>query len=208
MAAVSNLITTVLGVYVGIYIALPLADCFYHRLTRHTVEREDGLDGAISEENRRFRQQVTDAAVPVKLPAWLAMSVLSIIGIVTASLAAKGFSWQFVGGYGIMAGLIALSMFLANVSREISAVVWVTTIGALISSPWSPIGEALTSQVKSVDFLSIGTVVLVCAGLSLGKDVPLLRAIGWKIIPVGLVAITASFLLSAVIAEFTLGFWS
>lgn len=29
----------------------------------------------------------------------------------------------------------------------------------------------------------------------------------WKIIPVGLVAITAAFLLATVIAEFTLGFW-
>jgi hypothetical protein len=31
--------------------------------------------------------------------------------------------------------------------------------------------------------------------------------IGWKIIPVGLLAITASFLLSTVIAEFALGLW-
>ena len=60
----------------------------------------------------------------------------------------------------------------------------------------------------SVNFLSIATVVLVCAGLSLGKDIPLLKNIGWKIIPVGLVAITASFVLATVIAEFTLGFWS
>lgn len=38
-------------------------------------------------------------------------------------------------------------------------------------------------------------------------DIPLLKTIGWKIIPVGLVAITASFLLSTVIAEFALGLW-
>lgn len=39
MAAVSNLITTVLGVYVGIYVALPLADRFYRALTRRQNTR-------------------------------------------------------------------------------------------------------------------------------------------------------------------------
>jgi len=208
MAAVSNLITTVLGVYVGIYIALPLADRFYRFLTRHKAEEEEVVDVATAEENRRIRQQATEAAVQVKLPVWLTMSVLSIIGIATASVAAKGISWQIVGGYAIMVGLILLSMFLAKVSRKISAIVWATTLGALISSPWSPIGETLAGLVTSVNFLSIATVVLVCAGLSLGKDIPLLKNIGWKIIPVGLVAITASFVLATVIAEFTLGFWS
>ncbi|WP_405803186.1 DUF3100 domain-containing protein [Streptomyces sp. NBC_01187] len=42
MAAVSNLITTVLGVYVGIYIALPLADRFYRLLTRREPPRRRG----------------------------------------------------------------------------------------------------------------------------------------------------------------------
>ena len=208
MAAVSNLITTVLGVYVGIYIALPLAYRFYRFLTRHEVKKEEAVDVATTEENRRLRQQATEAAAPVKLPLWLTMSVLSVIGIVTASVAAKGFSWQIVGGYAVMVGLILVSIYLAKVSRKISAIVWATTVGALISSQWSPIGEVLVDLVKSVDFLSIATVVLVCAGLSLGKDIPLLKNIGWKIIPVGAVAVTASFLFATLIAEFTLGFWS
>ncbi|XGU19989.1 hypothetical protein ACETU7_01110 [Rhodococcus sp. 3Y1] len=45
------------------------------------------------------------------------------------------------------------------------------------------------------------------AGLSLGKDLPLLKTIGWKIVPVGIVAILASYLLSVVVAEFALGLW-
>jgi hypothetical protein len=61
--------------------------------------------------------------------------------------------------------------------------------------------------VGSVNFLSICTVMLSVAGLCLGKDLPLLRNVGWKIVPVGLVSITASFLLSVVIAEFALSFW-
>lgn len=231
MAAVSNLITTILGVYVGIYIALPLADRFYKLLTRKQTREaaavaaggpaapgapgapaERGLadierEEAQAEENRRFRERVAESSAVIKLPLWLSLSVLTVLGIGTASVAAKGFSLSIVAGYGIMLALVLVSIGLAKVTRKISAIVYITTIGAYISSPWFFGAEALTTVIKTVDFLSIATVMLTLAGLSLGKDIPLLKNIGWKIIPVGLVAVTASFLLSTVIAEFALGLW-
>jgi MFS family permease len=231
MAAVSNLITTILGVYVGIYIALPLADKFYRVLTRKQETRQAvtagtgaGASGtaagaagpsaadldreaAQAEENRRFRERVAESSAAIKLPLWLSLSVLTVLGIGTASVAAKGFSLSIVAGYAVMLALVLLSIALAKLTRKISAIVFITTIGAYISSPWFFAAGPLNDAVKTVDFLSIATVMLTLAGLSLGKDIPLLKNIGWKIIPVGLVAITASFLLSTVIAEFALGFW-
>ncbi len=224
MAAVSNLITTVLGVYVGIYIALPLADKFYRALTRKQESRQAVAAGAAgptagpsaadlereaaqAEENRLFRERVAESSAAIKLPLWLSLSVLTVLGIGTASVAAKGFSLSIVGGYAVMLALVLVSIALAKLTRKISAIVFITTIGAYISSPWFFGAEPLNAAVKTVDFLSIATVMLTLAGLSLGKDIPLLKNIGWKIIPVGLVAITASFLLSTVIAEFALGLW-
>ena len=222
MAAVSNLITTILGVYVGIYIALPLADRFYKLLTRKQTREAAAVaagggavrsqadidrDDAQAEENRRFREKVAESSAAIKLPLWLSLSVLTVLGIGTASVAAKGLSLSIVAGYGIMLALVLVSIALAKVTRKISAIVYITTIGAYISSPWFFGAEPLNAMVKTVDFLSIATVMLTLAGLSLGKDIPLLKNIGWKIIPVGLVAITASFLLSTVIAEFALGLW-
>ncbi|TDT79342.1 hypothetical protein DFO47_105138 [Arthrobacter sp. AG258] len=224
MAAVSNLITTVLGVYVGIYIALPLADKFYRVLTRKQASREVVAAGAgagapavsaadaereaaQAEENRLFRERVAESSAEMKLPLWLSLSVLTVLGVGTASVAAKGLSLSIVLGYVILLALVLVSIGLAKVTRKISAIVFITTIGAYISSPWFFGAEALNAAVKTVDFLSIATVMLTLAGLSLGKDIPLLKNIGWKIIPVGLVAITASFLLSTVIAESALGLW-
>ncbi len=222
MAAVSNLITTILGVYVGLYVSLPLADRFYRLLTRkrtaaapaETVVAAGGsaAPSAMVEEsedavNRDFREKFAASSVEVKLPLWLSLGVLTVLGLGTATVAAKGFNWSIVGGYAVLMGLVLLGLFLAKVSRKVSAIIWITTIGAYASSPWFFAAEPLTKLVSSVDFLSIATVMLTLAGLSLGKDVPLLRNIGWKIIPVGLVSITASFLLSVVIAEFALGYW-
>ncbi|MFP3462199.1 DUF3100 domain-containing protein [Arthrobacter globiformis] len=234
MAAISNLITTILGVYVGIYLALPLADRFYRVLTRkHTREEaavtagapaqhadaelggaaagagstDTAREAAQAEENRRFRERVAESSAAIHLPLWLSLSVLTVLGIGTASIAAKGFSLTIVLGYAIMLALVLVSIALAKLTKKISAIVYITTIGAYISSPWFFGAAALNGPIKSVDFLSIATVMLTLAGLSLGKDIPLLKNIGWKIIPVGLVAVTASFLLSTVIAEFALGLW-
>ncbi|HEY3575311.1 MAG TPA: DUF3100 domain-containing protein [Arthrobacter sp.] len=238
MAAISNLITTILGVYVGIYLALPLADRFYRVLTRRQTReeaavpagapaqradtelrgtgtgeggtdaaREAAREAAQVEENRRFRERVAASSAAMHLPLWLSLSVLTVLGIGTASIAAKGFSLTIVAGYAIMLALVLVSIALAKLTKKISAIVYITTIGAYISSPWFFGAAALNGPIKSVDFLSIATVMLTLAGLSLGKDIPLLKNIGWKIIPVGLLAVTASFLLSTVIAEFALGLW-
>ncbi|MFB6717904.1 MULTISPECIES: DUF3100 domain-containing protein [unclassified Streptomyces] len=218
MAAVSNLITTVLGVYAGIYVALPLADRFYRVLTRRQDTRTpetttpDALsapDGPTHDAaaNRAFREEVAAASGEIRIPLWLSLGVLTVLGLGTASVAAGTIGWDIVGGYAVLLGLVLLGLLLAKVSRKVSAIVWITTVGAYVSSPWFFASGSLNSLVGSVDFLSIATIMLTLAGLSLGKDLPLLRRIGWKIIPVGLVAITASFLLSVVIAEFTLGAW-
>lgn len=208
LSAISNLITTVFGVYFGIWVALPLADKFYRFLTRRQAAAPAApVSVEAEEENRQFREKVAEASAPVALRSWVSLPVMGIIGILIASIAAEGFDISIVAGYLILIALLLLGTFLGKVTRKISPIVWVTTIGALLSSPLVPFGAQLADLVATVDFLSIGTVALVCAGLSIGKELPLLRSVGWKIIPVGLVAISASFLLSTIIAEFTLGIW-
>lgn len=253
MASVSNLITTVLGVYVGIYIALPLADRLYHMLTggRHqkstttsiavtasestiapqattsaeTKSREnpqgetpitnpkgstEGSNEAVIEtegSGREFIAALEESTATVRIPLVLSIPIITVLGISTGLIAAQKFSLEISLGYAVLVALVLLSMGLAKLTRKISVVIWITTIGAYVSSPWFFAGEWLTAQVATIDVLSIATVMLTLAGLSLGKDLSLLKEIGWKIIPVGLVAITASFMLSTVIAEFALGYW-
>ncbi|MGO2861544.1 MAG: DUF3100 domain-containing protein [Brevibacterium sp.] len=252
MASVSNLITTVLGVYVGIYIALPLADKLYHLLTRGrhkesatssvtgvssglreslqadssaeatapeaprtgtsvTIEAESTMPpeapAGAERADRAFIAALEESTTTVSIPLVLSFPIITVLGISTGLIAAQKFTMEIILGYAVLVALVLLSMGLARLTRKISAVIWITTIGAYISSPWFFAGEWLTAQVASIDVLSIATVMLTLAGLSLGKDLSLLKEIGWKIIPVGLVAITASFMLSTFIAEFSLGYW-
>ena len=206
VAAVSNLLTTVLGVYVGLYVALPLAQRIYDALTRG---RDNAPEAPQPEtpDAAQFVRNAMASLVPVSVPLAVALPGVTVIGIVTASVSGGAFAWSIVWAYLAMDVLVIVSVGLSRLTRIISPIIYITTLGTLISSPVSPVADALAPAVKSVGFLSVATVVLTTAGLSLGKDLPLLRSIGWRIIPTGLVAITTSFLFASVIAEFTLGLW-
>ncbi|MEA5455149.1 DUF3100 domain-containing protein [Sinomonas sp. JGH33] len=218
MAAVSNLITGLIGTYVGMYIALPLADRVYRLLTRTpkpvlspiavgAVSSGSPAETAHDADNAAFRGEAAEAHRVANVPLWVSLPILTVVGLATAFIA-KGLSWTPVGGYAIMLAMMLVSFGLARLTRnKVPAVIWIMTIGALLSSPWSPLAKTMAAVVGGVDFLSIATIVLTVAGLSLGKDLHLLRRIGWRIIPVGLVAVTATFLLSSIIAEFALGLW-
>ncbi len=220
VAGTSNIITSLLGVYVGIWIALPLADKIYNGLIRRfphldtTAEKATAApaDTAAVESAAVESASAESAAAegenrgPVRVPLYIAMPVLTVIGIFIASIAAGGFSWNIVGGYAIIDALLLAGLGLSRLCRgKVPSMVFMITLGALASSPVSPIAKTLITMVGSVNFLSICTVVLTVAGLSLGKDIPLLRRIGWRIVPVGLVAIASSYFFSVVIAQFTLG---
>ncbi|UVJ39878.1 DUF3100 domain-containing protein [Arthrobacter sp. CJ23] len=220
VAGTSNIITSLLGVYVGIWIALPLADKMYHALIRRFPHLGAPANaGTAAAGTAADVAAVESAAVesasaeaegenrgPVKVPLYIAMPVLTVIGIFIASIAAGGFSWNIVAGYLIIDALLLVGMGLSRLCRgKVPSMVFIITLGALASSPVSPFAKSLITMVTSVNFLSICTVVLTVAGLSLGKDIPLLRRIGWRIVPVGLIAIASSYLFSVVIAQFTLG---
>ncbi|MCI1748257.1 MAG: DUF3100 domain-containing protein [Acidipropionibacterium sp.] len=198
MAATSNLITTVLGVYVGIFVALPLADKFYRFLTRRKAQ-QDTTAG--------FTMPAVE--VPqVSVPTWLTLTSAGVIGVIVAIISTKSFSMDFVWSYLILSVLIAISMWISRLTRgKVSAMLVAVTLGALSTTPVSPVAGVLFTTTQSVPFLAICTLVLTFAGLSLGKDIPALKAIGWKIIPVGIVAIASSYILSVIVAEFALGMW-
>lgn len=210
VAATSNLITGLLGLYIGVWISLPLAERFYRLLTRDKDARLPGRrpKDAPDAEAVKAAAATLLARPAVNVRLWVCLAIIGAAGILVATIAAKSFSFDTVITYALLCGLVALALWVARVTRgRVPAIIVVITVGALLTSPVSPIATWLTTVSASVDFLSVITVMLTIAGLSLGKDLPMLRGIGWKIIPVGTVAIAASFLLSAVVAEFALGLW-
>ncbi|WP_309066464.1 DUF3100 domain-containing protein [Microbacterium sp.] len=222
LAATSNLITSVLGLYVGVWIALPLAERFYRALTRDrdgavarrippALAADAEADGAdvgtadVQPTTTQIKVAKLLGASPVTMPLWTSLGVVVGIGVIVSSVATKSLRPEVLVGYGLIAAIVLLAIGLSKLSRgRIPAIVTVMTVGILSTAPFVPFGGWVLEMAHAVDFLSVTTFVLTFAGLSLGKDLPMLRSIGWKIIPVGTVAIASSFLLSVLVAELVL----
>ena len=220
MAATSNLITTVLGLYVGIWVALPAADWLYKKLSGD----KDLTYGVPKENLAQTNDPDAEAKVAkllgssVKIPTWLTVAIIFVAGIIVTVVShvrspeepGAELNWgATMAGWAIMLALTVGSQWLGRLTKgKIPAIAIVMTLGAYLSSQWFPWADQLNTAVGSTSLVAIITLILTMAGLSLGKDLPMLKTIGWKIIPVGIVAVIASFLCAAVIAEFALGFWA
>ncbi len=201
LATTANLIAAVVGVPLTLWISLPVADRFYKFLTRNQKEV------AKKESTGKLSALASVLDVPkVNLNPGTSLLILTVAGLVTASIVKKGFSFDMVITYALIAAMVGLAIWLSKLTKgKIPGLITVILIGTYITSSWFPYASWVLHTAESVDYLSVITLMLAVAGLSIGKDLPMLRQIGWKILPVGFVVIAATFLASTVIAQVVLG---
>ena len=201
LATTANLIAAIVGVPLTLWISLPVADRFYKFLTRNQKE-------VVKQESTgKLNALASVLDVPkVNLNPATSLLILTVAGLVTASIVKKGFSFDMVITYALIVAMVGVAIWLSGLTNgKVPALITVILIGTYITSPWFPYASWVLHTAESVDYLSVITLMLAVAGLSIGKDLPMLRQIGWKILPVGFVVIGATFLASAVIAEVVLG---
>lgn len=88
--------------------------------------------------------------------------------------------------------------------KKLSPVFWVGIVGVIMSVPGFPGSDYITRVTSTIQFAALGTPTLAYAGLALGKDLPILKKMSWKIIIVGCAVIAGTFLLAAIISQITL----
>jgi hypothetical protein len=201
LATTANLIASLGGVYLALYISLPVADYFYRFLSRNQTERASTLNRKISS----IAAQVLDTPTVV-LALWTRLAIFSAAGLITAIIAEKGFSFDMATTYAALSAMVGFGLWIERTSGgRLPALVVIITIGCLFTVAGMPTAEWFSETSSSVNLQSLITAVLAVAGLSIGKDLPMLREIGWKILPVGFVVISATFIASTVIAQFVIG---
>ncbi|MFT4190915.1 MAG: DUF3100 domain-containing protein [Comamonas sp.] len=200
LTTTANLIASLGSVYLAMYLSLPVAERLYKVLARNQTER-----GAATLE--KIQNIAAHLDTPkVKMSPWVSLLVISVTGLVTAVIASKGFHIDMLITYAVLSGMIAFSLWLATLTRgKLPAVITIITLGCVATMPGSPIAPWLLATSASLNFLAVITMMLAIAGLSIGKDLPMLKEIGWKILPVGVVVIGATLIVSTVIAQFVLG---
>ncbi len=203
LAAASNLITTVIGTYILVVFSLPVSNWLYARLEpvlgrNHKaiiIQHEADIETAMGEMHREAGLPVWAVGVALVLSA-----VIALMGNHIASKVAFG---EAALGMVILVACAGVGLVIARLAAalKVPALIWVSLVAALISLPVSPLAGTLSPLVGKVGILPLVTPVLAYAGLSLAKDLPVLKALGWRIVVVSLLANAGAFLAGAVIAQ-------
>ncbi|AYQ90657.1 MULTISPECIES: DUF3100 domain-containing protein [Burkholderia] len=200
-AAASNLITTTIGTYFTLFISLPLAVWGYRvlepligRTTKASAQPE-----AASPSLGEVRTEAPALGYGGKLLAWIVTAAMALV----CDWIAHG-TTPLVGlpGIAIMVVATIVGDALARVTgRRIPAVCWVSVVAMFLTSPWSPWASQIAALSSHNDFLGVTTPMLVFAGLSIAKDIPAFRRLGWRIVLVSFVANAGTFIGATLVAQ-------
>ena len=218
IAAASNLLSSIGGYYMALFVSLPVASWLYDRLEPvigrfgrgvapapaataqfpiAAAAAGPGPPPAASPHRRRAirpRPPLRDAMV-----AWAIVAISVAIG--SAMLWGVPVVTSLTGS-AIVIGICALAEALRRVLPRVPIALTQAILTTLIGLPGvSPLPRTLLDSVAQVNFLAFATPVLALAGFSLAKDMPLFRRLGWRILVVSLTAMAGSFLGGTLIAE-------
>ncbi len=101
----------------------------------------------------------------------------------------------------LMAIVVAGYLVTEYMPLKLPSIAWISIVAIIVSLPAFP-GYAYIQQVTGkVQFLAICTPILAYAGISVGKDMDNFKKMGFKIIIITLLALTGTFVGSAIIAD-------
>lgn len=209
-AATSNLLTYGTGLFVSVFIALPLAEFSYKWLSkiRKPIEISPILEKELEGETASEATGITDSE-EVKLSIVqmvVALAVMSAILLIS--------NWAGTGINPIVAlpGILIIYSFsvggvlLGNVIPiKIPAIAWISVVAIFFGLPFMPIADYILAATDKLGLLPLITPALAYAGIAISKrEVALFKKSGFKIAIVALLTFTGTFLGSAVIADLLL----
>lgn len=203
-AAASNLITTTLGTYVTLFVSLPFANIVYR--FAEPVLAPKHTRGKLSVEGPSDGGAVSQSSSPVKIS--LSFKVVCLAVTAVATLAGNWITYKTAPQAAVL-GIIGIALValisdaIAHlVPFKIPVVCWVAAVGMLATAPIGPWAAPIAAITGKVNFMALTTPILAYAGLSLAKDIPAFRRLGWRIVVTSLLASTGTFLFAAIIAQF------
>jgi len=205
-AGASNLLTYATGLYVSLFIALPVAEWLYRRLSGRS--RAASTVGAMAAGNDNtddddlIREERPEADLG-KTAAVLAMAC--VVGWVANIINGASLIDALPG----MIILYVMTMIGLAITRAVPfylpGVAWVSLVSIVMTLPFFPGSGWIVEQLASVNFLAIVTPVLAYAGLALSRrEFMMFRRTGWKLIIISLLVFTGTYVGSAVVAQLLL----
>ncbi|MBB3236726.1 DUF3100 domain-containing protein [Phyllobacterium endophyticum] len=201
-AAAANLVTVTIGTYFTLFLSLPFTVWLYGKLepvlgrTRaiSSVAWDKGLQ-------RETSENLPQLSAVHLLAIWLASGLMALFGNWYSYKA-----WpdrEILAGLAIIVAVVAVGFAIYRLTKNaLPAVLFVSLIAMVLTYPGVPYADAVSVSTGKINFLALATPVIAYAGLSIAKDVPVFRKLGWRIVLVSLVANAGTFIGATLIAQF------
>ncbi|MCQ9616187.1 DUF3100 domain-containing protein [Paenalcaligenes niemegkensis] len=201
-AAASNLIATTVGTYLTLFISLPLAVWAY-KTFEPILGRGRSIGSQAASTTAQIdteQQRIPAIHFGVRLLAWAVVGAMVLIGN------RIGYGIPIIealpGVALIIVAVIIGDLVYHGTRRILPAVCWISLVAMAMTFPLFPFSAEINALTSKVNFLAMITPMLTFAGLSLAKDIPVFRRLGWRIVVVSLLANAGVFLAAASIAQF------
>ncbi len=205
-AGCSNILSFCLGVYMCMFVSLPLAERLYKWLSPKLGKGNAHIDDEYDLDELEEDEDVNDDLTIGKLKRWAALlfgfSVIVAVGNVV------GYHTSFIDSFIamiIISIITIIGMSLERISPvHIPSIIFISLIGLVVAIPGVPTADFVAHYVSQVDLTTICTAFLGYVGIAIGKDWEDFKRIGWRGVIVALIVITGTYLGSASIANLTL----
>ena len=200
-AGCSNVLSSAFGIYLFIFISLPLTEKLYSWLSPvlgkgHAIEFNDLIQ---SEDNDDNPFGLKMDKLPKMVAAFLVFSVIVAIGNVFSVHAP--FLDSLIGML-VISAIAFLGLCIGEIiPKNIPSIILICLIGMFLAIPGVPTADFVTHYASQVDLTTICAAFLAYVGIALGKDWDEFKKIGWRGVLITLVVITGTYLGSAIIAN-------
>jgi hypothetical protein len=204
-AAAANLMTTIAGIYFTLYISLPFTVWAYNvlepvigRTSKASTQPWKPIDAP-----HHLQDEAPRLSKVGHLLTWVIVGAFALAGNWITYKAAP--DARVLGGLALIVGVVLAGYGLYIFTKsKVAAVVWVSLLGMILTYPDLPTAAAVAALTGKINFLALATPILAFAGLSIAKDVPAFRRLGWRIVVTSLAANTGTFMGATVIAQYVL----
>ncbi len=137
---------------------------------------------------------------------WSVMFIVAGLGIALANFV--GFNVGFMDSLPGICVLLLISLAAVVVSKlvplKLPIIAYCSVIGLLVACPFSPIRDFVISSAGKINFTAPLTMVGAFAGISISDQIRDFAKQGWKMILIGFLVMTGTFIGSALVSQLVL----
>lgn len=137
---------------------------------------------------------------------WSVMFIVAGLGIALANFV--GFEVGFMDSLPGICVLLLISLAAVVVSKlvplKLPIIAYCSVIGLLVACPFSPVRDFVISSAGKINFTAPLTMVGAFAGISISDQIRDFAKQGWKMILIGFLVMTGTFIGSALVSQLVL----